>query len=389
MSSLPLEVHEVLEQEYVSVHGLIEVPSSDYSSTDILDESWARSIFDTCKIDVGTTVLAALNSLVVAKGALDDLRQSPAITDCGIDLINGYDDYTKDVSEERRREINRRIVDDAFHGAVRQLRDTRLAALYARLHALPTEKAQTALCISGGGIRTATFALGVMQGLAGARILDKFHYLSTVSGGGYIGSWLSSWARRHPGGIAGVQDDLIRADNAVEGTKPDVCKTDLPEKKIDPEPRPIRHLRDYSNYLSPKLGFLSADTWTMASLYIRNLLLNLLILVPILAALLAIPRVFSLLVRADVGFTPTNVWFPPSSLLIVTAAALAVGFGYLGLSRPTVHGRHASAMSVRGNGGYFFFCVVPLTVAATITNATKAMTLSCWEIVKRWIGGVK
>src|SRR5260370_33722205 len=50
-----------------------------------------------------------------------------------------------------------------------------------------------ALCLSGGGIRSATFALGVLQGLARFGLLGQFHYLSTVSGGGYIGSWLSAW----------------------------------------------------------------------------------------------------------------------------------------------------------------------------------------------------
>ena len=49
------------------------------------------------------------------------------------------------------------------------------------------------LCLSGGGIRSATFALGLIQGLAAAKLLPRFDYLSTVSGGGYIGSWLSAW----------------------------------------------------------------------------------------------------------------------------------------------------------------------------------------------------
>ena len=53
-----------------------------------------------------------------------------------------------------------------------------------------------ALCLSGGGIRSAAFALGVVTGLARSGVLDGFHYLSTVSGGGYTGSWLSAWIQR-------------------------------------------------------------------------------------------------------------------------------------------------------------------------------------------------
>lgn len=47
------------------------------------------------------------------------------------------------------------------------------------------------LALSGGGIRSASFALGVLQALHGFGVFNKFHYLSTVSGGGYIGSALT------------------------------------------------------------------------------------------------------------------------------------------------------------------------------------------------------
>jgi hypothetical protein len=48
------------------------------------------------------------------------------------------------------------------------------------------------LALSGGGVRSATFNLGVLQGLARRGVLRCCDYLSTVSGGGYIGSCLSS-----------------------------------------------------------------------------------------------------------------------------------------------------------------------------------------------------
>lgn len=49
------------------------------------------------------------------------------------------------------------------------------------------------LAVSGGGIRSASFGLGVMQALVGNNQLEKIQYLSTVSGGGYLGSALT-WA---------------------------------------------------------------------------------------------------------------------------------------------------------------------------------------------------
>jgi hypothetical protein len=52
------------------------------------------------------------------------------------------------------------------------------------------------LALSGGGIRSATFNLGILQGLAKFEKLACFDYLSTVSGGGYIGSWLVAWIKQ-------------------------------------------------------------------------------------------------------------------------------------------------------------------------------------------------
>nr|WP_255608323.1 patatin-like phospholipase family protein [Methylosinus sp. Sm6] len=52
------------------------------------------------------------------------------------------------------------------------------------------------MCLSGGGIRSASFCLGVLQALAQYKLLSGFDYISTVSGGGYIGAWLSAW-RKH------------------------------------------------------------------------------------------------------------------------------------------------------------------------------------------------
>ena len=53
-----------------------------------------------------------------------------------------------------------------------------------------------AVALSGGGMRSATFALGVLQGLTEKGMLQRADYLSTVSGGGYIGSWLQALLAR-------------------------------------------------------------------------------------------------------------------------------------------------------------------------------------------------
>jgi hypothetical protein len=51
------------------------------------------------------------------------------------------------------------------------------------------------LCFSGGGIRSATFNLGILQGLAELNLLRSFDYLSSVSGGGYVHQWFAAWTK--------------------------------------------------------------------------------------------------------------------------------------------------------------------------------------------------
>lgn len=54
------------------------------------------------------------------------------------------------------------------------------------------------LALSGGGIRSATFCLGLIRALAKNHVLTRFDYLSTVSGGGYTGGMLGRlYGREH------------------------------------------------------------------------------------------------------------------------------------------------------------------------------------------------
>ena len=52
------------------------------------------------------------------------------------------------------------------------------------------DRGLTGLALSGGGIRSATFHLGVLQALAEKHVLSCFDYISAVSGGGFIAGWL-------------------------------------------------------------------------------------------------------------------------------------------------------------------------------------------------------
>jgi hypothetical protein len=69
------------------------------------------------------------------------------------------------------------------------------------------------LALSGGGIRSASFALGVVQHFLNTGFLRRVDYLSTVSGGGYLGSAMSWWLHQvvtDPALKAASQEDLQR-----------------------------------------------------------------------------------------------------------------------------------------------------------------------------------
>ncbi len=145
------------------------------------------------------------------------------------------------------------------------------------------------LAFSGGGIRSATFNLGVLQGLANAGWLPRVDYLSTVSGGGYIGAWLLAWIKRR-GSVASVQQSLRGAVAHCETPNDAFDNTDPSSEHV----RPVRFLREYSSYLTPHAGFFSADTWTMIAIWLRNTSLNLIVLALFLMGLLVAPRVLGL-----------------------------------------------------------------------------------------------
>lgn len=175
-----------------------------------------------------------------------------------------------------------------------------LAAIVQRIHQETPSRA--ALCLSGGGIRSASFSLGVLQELARAGLLKRFDYLSTVSGGGYIGGWLSAWSSRR-GGIENVESELAAA----------------PKQPLEPELEQIRHLRTFSNYLAPRLGLFSADTWALIATVVRNLLLNWLVLLSLFTALLVLPCFSPWIVNAQPTPTTLNTILGAGFFLIAIA----------------------------------------------------------------------
>jgi hypothetical protein len=187
-------------------------------------------------------------------------------------------DIPKDSDTARKAEPNIEKKNAQTEGARDKEGDERQcdSDVIARAH----DKQLVGLAFSGGGIRSATFNLGVLQALARLKLLGKFNYLSTVSGGGYIGSWLMAWMKRR--GVPDVRAQL-RPERGRQAGGSEVSE--------------IHFLRRFSNYLTPKLGWLGADMWTVIAVYVRNLVLNLIVLSSAFAGLLMLPRLVAFLSR--------------------------------------------------------------------------------------------
>ncbi|HYO69057.1 MAG TPA: hypothetical protein VEU33_23555 [Archangium sp.] len=114
------------------------------------------------------------------------------------------------------------------------------------------------LALSGGGLRSATFNLGLLQGLHQLNLLGMFDYLATVSGGGYIGGFWTAW--RH---------------HAAKKQSPLLFPT-LDDRARGAHLREVRHLREFSNFLRPRMGLLSPDTGRMMTATLSAILPSLL-----------------------------------------------------------------------------------------------------------------
>lgn len=174
----------------------------------------------------------------------------------------------------------------------------------------------TGLALSGGGLRSATFALGALQGLAKQNMLADFDYLSTVSGGGYAGSFLSCY----------LNSKRDASDKSIG-----LNSNQLPFKRDDArESAPMRHLRSSSKAL------LTGGFW-------RKLEIPVLALLGWLASIaVALPPIALLTVlacytnreaieRAFQGTTIYPNWTVQHTVVLGSALAVLVGLILVGV----------------------------------------------------------
>lgn len=115
------------------------------------------------------------------------------------------------------------------------------------------------IAFSGGGIRSASFGLGLMQALVANDKLKDMHYMSTVSGGGYLGSALT-WALYQGEGKSGVTKDKFPL-----GQVGSAGKNDGDQNKL------LDYIRQHGNYLTPTE---SLDIASLAAVAVRGMLIS-------------------------------------------------------------------------------------------------------------------
>ena len=233
----------------------------------------------------------------------------------------------------------------------------------------------TGLAFSGGGIRSATFNLGIIQSLARKTLLEKFDYLSTVSGGGYIGSWLS--AQIHRGPCEDAVNDDVAGKQKVEGFQESLRA----KYESGTEHDAIKWLRSYSNYLTPRKG-LSGDTLSAIGTWLRNTFLNQVALSLFFASLILLPQV-TLLTFNDVNWLSTqysNQWLLLSAALICCAIVLCAA----NLPKPRCCADGKTATTPKGETRWLTLTIIFLAVCAAYCLSLWIYSTSFW--VNAWTG---
>jgi hypothetical protein len=153
---------------------------------------------------------------------------------------------------------------------------------------------------------------------------------------------------------------------------------------------PVAPLRAFSNYLSPT-GGLSGDAFSLAAIFIRNLLLNALVWLPLLGAIVAAPRLYI----AALGFVPAGedgLWILRSVVVLAWLAIVAgVAFIVADLpaprqappvaAAPKAAARHArAAASTPPRDRFFWACGAPIVFAAIVLSIGGAWITTLREL---------
>lgn len=243
------------------------------------------------------------------------------------------------------------------------------------------------LALSGGGIRSAAYCLGVLQALARSGWLPRVDYLSTVSGGGYVGAFLGRFfdLGAKPDGLGG----------ALPNRTPGATQARVARDLADSRSAPLAWLRRHANYLSPT-G--QGELATGLAAYWRNLLSIYVVLGVLLFAAFGLLNALAYwpgggigwFIRAYTPFTPLAATFldPPTPWAVVcelvvwlAVVPLALAHWIVTVDRPAAFRPPVLLAAAVVAAGILIGTGSPLGV--TVVAAAVAWALAVWGVIRR------
>ncbi|MEO7178908.1 MAG: hypothetical protein ABIW83_08690 [Allosphingosinicella sp.] len=189
------------------------------------------------------------------------------------------------------------------------------------------------LALSGGGIRSASFCMGVVQQLHRAGIIDRLHYMSTVSGGGFTGaslSWFLSWKPQEGKRFGTELDNFPFTGGEPAGVRnASVAISSKTEAPIDGR-TVLDYIRQRASYLNPGAGFTIVSALAILLRSVLTSVIGFVLLMAIFAQLILHLGLFrENLGEAGVSLPPALA--PLASLDVLAAAGLFM-LGALGVT---------------------------------------------------------
>lgn len=285
-----------------------------------------------------------------------------------------------------------KIIRDRRERAVRQCTSLSLTNLPGGIKqkrdAYVNDAIRTGIAFSGGGIRSATISLGLTEALAVHGRFYAFDMMSTVSGGGYFGSFLRSLFIERPEDEGILKPDRANSDQRRKSRQrlADAVLLSVPDTQYfrgnnEHEflernaiiKNPLWWLRENGRYLAPD-GF--SDYGFAVAYAVRNWLTLAFAIMVALACCFAILQLL-LLMAAFAGVEALDGMFalaqgaPPVSPLfflmeVLLLIGVGIGIGYwtsLGMAPHEHDGKHGTRFFER-NWGFLALCLVAAIVAA-------------------------
>jgi len=227
------------------------------------------------------------------------------------------------------------------------------------------------LSLSGGGVRSAAFCLGALQALDAAlsdsnsssnkkadvpSLFQRVDYLSTVSGGGYIGCSLTA-------GLS-MREGKFQFES-------------FQNKPEQDETRSIKHIRDHSNYLLPN-GFV--DVLINFVIYLRGLIANIVVILPVILAL----SVFTIYCSPTKEYLLEAKFYNEMVVFLIASLNENVTFNFL---IKNIIGENIFKILKFENFGFtkllFIFLIILFLLWGLISIVDKILNFKIWNILEK------